>query len=98
MVPVFDIEDQSGRKIHLSKERWRHINEEHPEIAAYLEALKDTLVNPLRIITYTLDDTVHYYHRYYKERASPAKYLIVIVKYLNHHGFIITAYFVRTLP
>jgi len=31
---VFEIIDKSGRKIHLSKERWnKHIRLEHPNIA-----------------------------------------------------------------
>jgi hypothetical protein len=41
-----------------------------------------------------LDTNVRYYYKYYKNRKSKAKYLRVIVKYLNGEGFIITAYFV----
>ncbi len=92
---IFEVEDKSGRKIHLSKERWSHINEEHPEVAPYLEEIKETLKNPVKITTYEFDENIKYYYKYLKERESDAKYLLVIVKYLNKHGFIITAYFVR---
>ncbi len=47
MTWLFEIEDKSGRKIHLTKERWSHINQEHPEIADYLEEIKETLKNPI---------------------------------------------------
>ena len=96
MTWIFEIKDKSGRKIHLSDERWKHLNQEHPEVAPYLEDIKETLKNPVKITEYELDENVRYYYKYFKERES-AKYLLVIVKYLNDHGFIITAYFVRNI-
>ena len=92
MTRIFEIEDKSGRKIHLLNERWKHINQEHPEVAPYLEELKEILKNPVKITAYEFDENIKYYYKYFKERES-AKYLLVIVKYLNYHGFIITAYF-----
>ena len=96
MTWIFEVEDKSDRKVHLSDERWKHLNEEHPEVAPYLEDIKETLKNPLKITTYEFDENVKYYYKYFKERES-AKYLLVIVKYLNEHGFIITAYFVKNI-
>ena len=96
MAWIFEVEDKSGKKIHLSDERWKHLNQEHPEVAPYFEELKDILKNPLKITDYELDSNVKYYYKYFKERET-AKYLLVIVKYLNNHGFIITAHFVRNI-
>jgi hypothetical protein len=96
MAWIFEVEDKSGRKIHLSDERWKHLNQEHPEVAPYIEDIKDILKNPLKIIAYELDNSIKYYYKYFKERET-AKYLLVIVKYLNEHGFIITAHFVRNI-
>ena len=96
MTWIFEVEDNSSRKIHLSDERWKHLNQEHPEVAPYLEDIKETLKNPIKIIDYEYDENVKYYYKYFKEREE-AKYLLVIVKYLNNHGFIITAYFVRNI-
>ena len=96
MTWIFEVEDKSGRKIHLSDERWKHLNQDHPEVAPYLEDIKETLKNPLKITTYEFDENIKYYYKYFKEREG-AKYLLVIVKYLNEHGFIITAYFVRNI-
>lgn len=95
MTLVFAIKDKTGRDIRLTKERWEHINKEHSEIAPYLEEIKEALQNPLKIQPYESDEKVKYYYRYLKHRESPSKYLLVIVKYLNGEGFIITAYFVR---
>ena len=95
---IFDLKDKSGRNIYLSAERWSHINQEHPEVSPYLEMIKETLRNPVKISTYHFDENVKYYFSYAKEKASKAKHLLVIVKYLNGHGFIITAYFVRQMP
>ena len=95
---IFEIEDLTGRKIHLSQEQWSHINSDHPEISAYVEEMKDILKNPALVTTLSYDEQVHYFYRYYKNRTSPAKYLLIVVKYLNGKGFIITSYFVRKIP
>lgn len=97
MPHIFQLTDKSGRKIHLSSERWTHINQEHPEASNHLEEIKETLKNPTKVKTYEYDEDVRYYYNYYKSRQSPAKYLLVIVKYLNGNGFIITAYFVKKI-
>jgi len=97
MAYFFQIRDKSGRDIYLSKERWTHINQEHPELSGYLEEIKETLKNPSKIKTFEYDENIRYYYNYYKSRQSPAKYLLIIVKYLNGNGFIITAYFVRSI-
>ena len=94
MPRIFESKDKSGRNIYLTDERWKHINKDHPEVAPYLEEIKETLKNPIKITAYEFDENVKYYYKYFKEREK-AKYLLVIVKYLNNYGFIITAYFVR---
>lgn len=92
---IFEVNNKSGRKIHLSNERWAHINQEHPEIAPHLEDIKDALINPLKVVQYEYDKGIHYHYKYFKRRRP--EYLLIIVKYLNNHGFIITAYFVRNI-
>ena len=97
MPSIFEIEDKSGRKIHLTKERWTHINQEHPEVSSYLEEIQETLKNPIKIQEVDYDKDVRHYYRYYKSIELPAKNLLVIVKYLNGEGFIITSYFIRSI-
>ena len=94
---VFEIVDKSGRTIRLPQKQWKHILQDHPEIGQYIEELKVTLQHPLKITDYSFDEQVRYYYNYIKQRENPAKYLLVIVKYLNGTGYIITAYFERKI-
>lgn len=92
---IFELKDKSGRNIYLTDERWRHISKEHPEISAYFNAFEITLLDPTKIASYEYNEQVKYYYKYFKERQKSSKYFLVIVKYLNGEGYIITAYFVR---
>ena len=88
---IFEVKDKTGRKIYLTKERWTHINIEHPEVSHYFFILEEVLTNPLRITDYENDEKVKYYYRYLK---NVKKYLLLIVKYLNGEGYIITSYII----
>lgn len=89
MILIFEIEDKSGRKIHLSKERWSHI-QKHPEMVSKIEHIKETLKYPDAIKEFEYDPEVHFYYRFYKERRE---YLFISVRYLNGNGFIITSFY-----
>ena len=92
---IFEVTDKTKRKIHLSKERWRHITSPtslHTYMTNHLEEIKQTLINPDKIVGSINNNTKINYYKYYKERR---KHLKTIVKYLNGKGFIITAYFVK---
>ncbi len=86
---VFAIIDKSGRKIHLSSQRWAHIHK-HPEMMNQLEQMKDALVHPDKIIEFDVDPAVRFYYRYDKTRQA---FLLVSVKYLNGEGFVITSFY-----
>ncbi len=87
---IFEITDKSGRKIHLSKERWNeHIRFFHPEIIEP-EELIDVLKNPNKILESDRDESVRWYFLFNKQKR---KFLKVSVKYLNGDGYIITAYY-----
>lgn len=93
---ILEIIDKTKRKIHLNEERYKHILK-HPEMQNELETIKETLKEPLKITDYNLDENIKYYYRHYKNKDSKAKYLRVIVKYLNGKGFIVTAYFMENI-
>ena len=95
---VFEVRDKTGRCIRLTDEQWEHITHDHPEISPYIEDMKEILINPTTITSFDYDEKIKYYYKYFKQRVSPAKYLLTVVKYLNGDGFIITAYFVRKIP
>ncbi len=90
MTFVFEIQDVTGRKIHLSTERWKHI-QQHPEMTNKCEEIEETLISPDVITDFKYDEQVHFYYKYDKIRRE---YLFVSVKYLNGKGFIITSFYV----
>lgn len=93
---VFEITDKTGRKIHLPDKSWTHITRKHPSMTNFLEEIKETLEKPDKIIDSNIfDEKVKYYYKYYKNVKFRNKYLLVVVKYLNGNGFIISAFFER---
>ena len=93
MENIFEIIDKTGRKIRLTKKQFRHVIC-HKGMENHLEEIKETLKNPTKIIPHEIGNLYDYYN-YYKNRREEAKYLQVVVKYLNGDGFVITAYFVK---
>lgn len=94
---IFEIRDKTGRKIHLSKERWGHITHPpslHSYMTNYLDEIKQTLTEPDKIVDSVYEDGKKNYYKYYKNRKQ---YLKVIVNYLNGEGFVISAYFARSI-
>lgn len=71
------------------------------QVEKYIYQKKDGAISEKSILNkikdYELDKTINYYYKYFKNRKSPAKYLLVIVKYLNGEGFIVTAYFEKNI-
>jgi len=90
---VFEVIDKTGRVIHLSRERWAHI-QQHPELTNTLERIKDALQSPDTIKDFEYDPQVKWYYKYDKTRKE---YLLVSVKYLNGEGFIITSFYTDTI-
>ena len=95
---LFETKDKFGKKVYLTKERWTHILTEHPEVLPYLQEFSEIFLHPTKISQREYDPQIRYYYQYYKHRTQSAKYLLIIVNYLNGEGFIITAYFVRRIP
>ena len=93
---IFEIVDKTGRKIRLTSKNWQHIIRKHPYIASCQDQIKETLSNPDNILDpQDIDEQKRYYYKYYKHRNSPNKFMLVVVKYLNGFGFVISAHFVR---
>ncbi len=86
---ILEAKDISGKIIHLSDERWSHIVQKHHELSGNIEKVRETIEHP-SLITKKEDKTSGKYYRFYKEHKS---YLLVVVKYLNGKGFIMTSFF-----
>ncbi len=90
---LFTLETGS-RKIRLTKERWRHITTEHPDVTD-IEEIKATIQKPLTVTPSVYDpENVAWNYRYNKDKK---RYLMVAVKYLNGEGFIITSHYTRKI-
>ena len=89
--------DIHNRKIRLTPERKKHIEEDHPEMRDQFDNIKYTLSQPEVIIRSKTDETVELFFRYYKRTPVSEKYLCVVVKNLDEDLFIITAYFTDSL-
>jgi|SRR3989338_1242109 len=94
---IFEIIDKTDRKIRLTKKQWTHItfpSSPHAYMTNYLEYIKQTLINPNKIVSSLYDEMKANYYKYYKEKG---KHLRVAVKYINGEGFVITSYFVKNI-
>ena len=92
---LFEVNDKTGRMIYLTQERWKHILREHPSLGNCLEFIKQTLIKPLTIKQSTSDSYVYLYYQH--RNTFPKRYLLVVVKYLNGEGFIITSFYTNKI-
>ena len=93
MTFIFEATDKTGRKIHLSKERWSHIRKNHSNLETY-NIIEETINNPLKTIPF--EEKITIFYSYFKDRKE-SKFLKAIVKYLNGEGYVITSYFVKNI-
>jgi len=85
--------DINNREIRLTNERQEHFETEHPEMPGKIGKMRDTLLNPDRIVRSLTDQEVELFYRLYDATPVTQKYLCVVVKVLFDDLFIITAYF-----
>ena len=94
MTCVFEVIDKTGRKIYMPVSSWKHINLHHPDVSNKFEDIKDVVITPLIIKQDIGDEGLHYYYKYFKSKRT---YLLVLVRYLNGEGFIITSFYVKNI-
>ncbi|MEK6811781.1 MAG: PBECR2 nuclease fold domain-containing protein [Nanoarchaeota archaeon] len=94
---VFEITDKNGKRIRLTDKQHTHMMEEHPYMHEYIENIKETLQKPDRIANYGFDEDIFYFYKSYKNLPPPNRFLLVIVKYLNGEGFIVSSYLEKNI-
>jgi hypothetical protein len=94
MENLFEVVDKTGRKIRLTEKQWSHILTHGDVGVGELENIKTALSNPSSLLVQDLDKNKGNYYLYQKERK---RYLLVVVKYLNGEGFVITAFYVKDI-
>jgi len=86
---IFEIIDKTGRRIRLTKKQWSHMMRRHSYMIEYIEEIKETLQNPDKIKNYY---DKGYYYKHYKYLKAPNRFILVVVKFLNGEGFVVTSY------
>lgn len=86
------MKDRFNREFRLTEERKSHVLQ-HPEMKGQLDKIKETLKDPDFIQRSKMDRDTLLFYKFYKKTPVGEKYLMVAAKLLNHHSFIITAFF-----
>ena len=93
---IFEVTDKTGRRVHLTKERLKHI-QKHPHMQDPLDNILMTLRDPLGIRSENPESKVLYFYKEFKQMHSLERYLLVPVRYLNGKGFVITSFFTNRM-
>ena len=56
--------DIHGRQIRLTDEREEHIENDHPEMSGQIDKLRETLLNPDKVIRSRTDPEVELFYKY----------------------------------
>lgn len=88
------INDNSGRPVELTEERWGHIIERHPEIQMLDQVVLQAVQQPDRNMPGRLANE----EWYYVKTDAPSNWLKVVVAYAEGRGHIVTAYARRSMP
>ena len=91
---IFEVADKTKRKIRLTEKQWSHILSHGDVGVGDLENIKTALSNPSSLLVQDLDKNKGNYYLYQKERR---RYFLVVVKYLNGEGFVVTAFYVKSI-
>ena len=83
--------DYKGKNVRLTEERWKHILE-HPEMKGMAQYIKETLLEPQRVVQSVSDKDASLYYRFYIGTKVGNKYLCVVVKMIKQDAFVLTAY------
>lgn len=86
--------DYKNKSIRLSQERWKQINERHPETIGKEKFIEDTLAMPDFIQEGNKGELLAI-KKYKKTPISENKYCVAAYRLDNTDGFLVTAYFTR---
>lgn len=85
---LFEVKDIFGKHIRTTKAYWGKIFLiKHKELEVSQAEVMDLLQNPDEVRKSVQDPFICLYYK-----NLDKKYLVVVVKYLNSHGFVITIY------
>lgn len=85
-----------GKEVRLTEAQWAHIKARHKELRGQIEKMRLVLMEPDSIWHSPKEEVYHFYRRFTKTPVSE-KYLLLVVKYLDDEGFVITGFFVSRI-
>lgn len=86
--------DYEGRSVRLTEERWKHINERHPETTGNEKFVEETMLAP-DYLQEGKKGGLLAIKKFAKTPITDNKYCVVVYKLKEADGFLITAYFTR---
>lgn len=89
--------DVNNRDVRLTDERYEHLMSDHPEMAEQIDKVRETLLNPGKVVRSRTDPQVELFYQFYQTTPVTQKFLCVVVKAFTDDAFIITAYFTSTI-
>ena len=96
MALPFQARALDGRVLKLTNEGWGHVCTVHPELRGELEKVNQTMKSPDLVKQGNRADTFMYYKFFPRTVVSP-KYLVLVIKYLNTEGTVVTGYFTERI-
>lgn len=87
------IKDIFGRRVRLTDERLNHMRAFHPELANPVRRIRETLIDPERVVQSASDTAVSLFYRFYRTSPVGPKYFAVVVKFIGDDYFVLTSYF-----
>ena len=83
--------DCFGQSVRLTDERLAHILE-HPEMKDMAAEVERVLLQPQLVRRSRSDAAVKLFYEFYAQTIVDGKWLCVVVKYVEHDAFVVTAY------
>lgn len=83
--------DCFGQSVRLTDERLAHILE-HPEMKDMAAEVERVLLQPQLVRLSRSDAAVKLFYEFYAQTIVDGKWLCVVVKYVEHDAFVVTAY------
>ncbi len=84
----FEAKDIFGKSVRTTIDYWKKIFLiKHKELKVSQSEVIKVIQNPNEVRKSVQDSFIYLFYKKLEE-----KYLVVVVKYLNHHGFIVTIY------
>jgi hypothetical protein len=88
---IKQITDCFGRDVRLTEERLAHILQ-HPELRGMEAEIENVLRRPRSVRRSRSDAALRLFYEFYPHTVVGGKWLSVVVKYLDHDAFVVTAY------